>query len=170
MKEENQDGMSLVEKPTTRNPGRTPEDEYEERVELTYRLLSDGLRKGEIKQALKAQYGVTARTAESYLSRAKDMQLLELREDRESHRSAALAFYKRVLSDPSTRVADRLTAQKRIDHLLGLEVPFRVALAVGSFPEQRDDDLETVIGGATVDELRVLRGLYERRTVASAAS
>ena len=35
------------------NPGRTQEDQLDERIELTYRLLSDGMRKSDIKRALR---------------------------------------------------------------------------------------------------------------------
>lgn len=143
------------------NPGRTPDDELEERVELTYRLLADGLRKSEIKLALKEQYQISARTAENYLARARERQLLELREERESHRASALAFYKRVVSDPNAKISDKLQAQKRIDQLLGLEVPFRVALATVEVRPGDDEPFEALLENATPEQLQVLRGLYE---------
>lgn len=145
------------------NPGRTEEDELEDRVELTYRLLSDGMRKSEIKQALKATYGVCARTAENYLSRARIIQLEELREERDIHRGSALAFYKRILSDSSAKISDKLTAQKRIDDLLGLAVPFRVAMQIREQTQVDDStEFEAALETATLAELKRMREVYER--------
>ncbi|AMV35716.1 hypothetical protein VN12_26725 [Pirellula sp. SH-Sr6A] len=150
---------------TPQNPGRTPDDEYEDRVELTYRMLVEGMRKSEIKAALKAQYQISARTAENYLARARLLQLEDLREERDVHRASSLAFYKSVLSDPQVGVGAKINAQKRIDQLLGLDVPFRVAIASANVGrDQGVDDIDSMLSVATVDELKVMRGLYERRS------
>jgi len=109
------------------NPGQTPSDELESRVEVTETLLARGMRKSDIKRYLRTEYGVTARTCENYLSRAKDRIMLKLREDRESHRSMSLALYRSVLSDANASLADRLRAQRDIDRLLGLNAPLKVA-------------------------------------------
>ncbi|XZE35331.1 hypothetical protein SH501x_000821 [Pirellulaceae bacterium SH501] len=146
------------------NPGRTPDDEYEDRVELTYRMLVEGMRKSEIKAALKAQYKISARTAENYLARARLLQLEDLREERDVHRASSLAFYKSVLSDPQASVIAKINAQRRIDQLLGLEVPFRVAIATANVGNQKPDDIDSMLAVATVEELKVMRGLYERRS------
>jgi hypothetical protein len=110
-----------------KNPGRTPEDEFDERVRMTVQLLSAGLYTSEIKKAIKDKYQVDARTVENYLSRARDILLLELREDRDVHKSQSLAFYRSILRNPEAKLHEKIAAQKRIDHILGLHSPSRVA-------------------------------------------
>jgi hypothetical protein len=129
------DGNELIETPATQvagNPGQTSEAELEERVDLTYRLLSEGMRKSAIKNALKAQFGVCSRTCENYLARARQRQLADLRETRDEHRAQSLAFYRAIVADSGATLRDRLLAQKRIDDLLGLDTPLRLAIAMGT--------------------------------------
>lgn len=146
-----------------KNPGPTSEEELEQRIELTYRLLSDGLRKSDIKQALKDSYGVCARTAEAYLSRARELQLIELREERDIHRAGALALYRRMLADPTATIKDKLLAQQQIDKLLGLAVPMRVAMQIRETDEApRRDDFELALEHATIEQLSSMRLMYER--------
>ncbi len=145
------------------NPGRTQEDQLEERIELTYRLLSDGMRKSDIKRALRDTYGVCARTAENYLARARELQLLDLREERDVHRGASLAFYRRILTDPTAKISDKLHAQKRIDDLLGLAVPFRIAMQIREQTQlPTESSFDEALELATDEELDVLRRVYER--------
>lgn len=155
--EENSEGESGA-----KNPGRTEEDELHERIELTYRLLSDRMRKSDIKAALKAEYGVCARTAENYLSRAREIQLQEYREEREVHAGGALAFYSRIAGDQTNTVAQRINAQREIDKLLGLAVPARLSVTMSGGSSTKPDELEMLLKKATPEELAVLRGLYER--------
>ena len=110
-----------------KNPGRTPVDELEERVRLTRDLLSKGLYKGQIKKVLKEKYGVDHTTVETYLLRAREILLAELNQARDVHKSDALAFYKSILTDPKATVGNKINAQKRIDFILGLHAPTRVA-------------------------------------------
>jgi len=145
------------------NPGRTQEDQLEERIELTYRLLSDGMRKSDIKRALRDAYGVCARTAENYLARARELQLLDLREERDVHRGASLAFYRRILTDPTAKISDKLHAQKRIDDLLGLAVPFRIAMQIREQTQMpTESSFDEALELATDEELEVMRRVYER--------
>jgi len=164
LQEDNQKSL-LYDAPSTdsKNPGRTQEDQLEERIELTYRLLSDGMRKSDIKRALRDAYGVCARTAENYLARARELQLLDLREERDVHRGASLAFYRRILTDPTAKITDKILAQKRIDDLLGLAVPFRVAMQIREQTDtQSDSSFDTALDLASDEELEVMRKIYER--------
>lgn len=116
------------EKDSVKNPGRTPEEELEVRVDYTLKLLTEGRRKSEIKKIFRQRYNVTARTVENYLSRARQILLTELKAEREEHTGRSLSVYRSILSDPKAKIKDRLAAQRRIDRLLGLEAPTRVAL------------------------------------------
>lgn len=96
--------------------------ELEERIEFTAKLLAARYFKGDIKRALVARYSVDARTCERYLSRARELLIEWSGKSKDEHRNDALAFYESIIrSDASP--ADRMTAQGRIDKLLGLEAP-----------------------------------------------
>lgn len=110
-----------------KNPGRTPEDEVDRRIEITETLIARGMRKSDVKKYLKKEFGVTARTCENYLAEARDRILLKLRSDRDEHRAMALAFYQSIRADASAGFSDRLKAQQQIDHLLGLHSPWKVS-------------------------------------------
>lgn len=121
-------GGGLVEGVPAGNPGRTPEAELEARVAVTVELLSQGVRKSQIKRILVNRYQVSARTCENYLSRAREELLTDLREERDEHRGTALATYRALLRNPNAKVKDKILAQQRIDKLLGLEAPVRLAM------------------------------------------
>jgi hypothetical protein len=104
---------------TYRKPTRK---EKEERIDLTLRLLSRGVYKGEVKVVLHARYGVGARTAERYLSRAREILRGRTGRSLDEHRLDAFAFYESIIQDPEATTRERLLAQARIDKLLGLEV------------------------------------------------
>jgi hypothetical protein len=136
-------------------PARRPTAaELDERLELTYRLLAAGARKSAVKRALRQRFGpLHHTTAERYLRRARERMLIELREDRESHRAAAYGFYRSVIADPRASIRDRLAAA-RIDKLLGLEIkfpasPLALLEALGLDP---DDVLALAASHAPKDE------------------
>jgi hypothetical protein len=121
---------ATARKPKTRrkSPGRTPDAELEERARLTASLLGQGRTKGDIKKALATKYNVDHHTAERYLGRAREILLAELRETRDYHKSSALEFYRSVLVNSEATIRDKIAAQKRIDFILGLHAPSRVAV------------------------------------------
>jgi hypothetical protein len=123
--------------PATRG-GRTPDKpervrsrkhtryEVERIVHFTSALVAGGLRKGDVKDALRAEYGLNYRSAENYLSRARKLLRDRLDIDTEDHRAGALAFYKSVLADPKAHIREKLWAQDSIVRLLALAGPVRV--------------------------------------------
>ena len=105
-----------------RKTGKKPtRKEYLARVKLCMDLLGRGYRKTDIKVVVKKQYGVSYRTVENYLSRARAMLLDELGTTREEQRSRSLDLYRSVLKDSTSSARERILAQQRIDKVLGLE-------------------------------------------------
>jgi hypothetical protein len=96
--------------------------EQEDRVAFTAFLLSRYAHKGEIKRLLKARFGVSARTCERLLARAREVLLKATGAPPEEHRLQSYSFYVSVLRDPAATLRERMLAQKRIDKLLGLEL------------------------------------------------
>ena len=104
-----------------RPPGTTTKV-MAERVELTAKLLARRLTKGDIKRVLKKQYDIGPSVAEIYIRRAKDLLVEWSDKTREEHRNESYLFYNSVIQG-DTAVEARITAQARIDKLLGLEAP-----------------------------------------------
>jgi hypothetical protein len=100
--------------------------EVERIVHFTAALVAGGLRKGDVKEALRGEYGIHYRQAEVYLSRARALLRDQLDIDAEEHRAGALAFYKSVVADQKARIREKLWALDSIVWLLGLAAPFRV--------------------------------------------
>lgn len=110
-----------------KNPGRTPEKEVEERVDYTVTLLKAKLYPGEIKKVLKGKYGVSARTCENYLSRARQILIEETDKTKEEHIADAYVTYNKVLRSKASSDKDKLLAQNSLNKLLGLNMPLTVA-------------------------------------------
>lgn len=157
-------GHGDLEEQGKKNPGQTSEEELEKRVELVLKMLISGYRKSLIKTVLKQRYGVTARTVENYLSRAKQILLLELKEERDDQCARSLAFYRSVLSDATAKTKDKINAQRRIDLLLGLQAPTRVALTdpEGNTPAAPTIQVGVDLSGLSTDELIQLRGIRQK--------
>ena len=102
--------------------GRISEDELDARVDATEQLLARGVKKSDIKRAIKAKYGVSARTVENYISRARTKLLARISLDQGEQRAASLAFYQSILASSAT-VNEKIKAQRAIDNLLGLNRP-----------------------------------------------
>lgn len=97
------------------------------RVDWVETLLREGpLFKHQLIKRIKKKYPVTTRTAETYISRARDRLNIRVREAKDFHRGNSLAFYEGMVADPKVPERIRLLAQERIDKLLGLDQPQRV--------------------------------------------
>jgi hypothetical protein len=100
-------------------------EEEKERIEFTASLLSSGNRKGEIKRQLKARYGVSARTCERYLSRARPLVRASLGVSLEEVRLQSYSFWSSIIRDSTAPLRFKMRARKRLDKLLGLTTYMR---------------------------------------------
>jgi hypothetical protein len=117
--------------------------EQEERVAFTVFLLSRHARKSEIKRLLKARFGVSARTCERLLARARGLLRESTGAPPQEHRLRSYAFYLSVIRDPAATLREKMLAQKRIDKLLGLELRGK-AVEPGEGTEGGPDPLAAV--------------------------
>lgn len=90
-------------------------------------LLNRRQPKHAIKAAINAKFfagnEVSARTIESYLSRARE-QIAELAgKSRDEHRTDALLFYESVIVGPDADLKERMAAQEGLRELLALDIP-----------------------------------------------
>ena len=73
--------------------------------------------------AMKEKYDISRRTAQRYLSRARDERILRTQKPAEEHRVDAYEFYLSVTRDKNATAGEKVRAQNSIDKLLGLRRP-----------------------------------------------
>ena len=103
-----------------------------ERVALARQLLNARWRKGRIKEAMNAKYGLAPRTCEKYLKLARDQLVSESGQSQLEHKADAYGFYISVIEDDKSTVREKLVAQERIDKLMGLECPTQYEMEVSN--------------------------------------
>jgi hypothetical protein len=103
------------------------QNEVEERVENAKVLINGRLHHSQIRKALMKTYDVSRAQADRYIRRAKEIIQIEAGQDPQHHRVDAYAFYRGVLTDKHASIRDKLKAQERLDKLLGLEMPVKIA-------------------------------------------
>ena len=99
--------------------------ERDHRTDAAITLISNGVLDGQAKQLLSDKFQCSARTAGTYLSRAR----ARLREHDgrpiDDVRSEALEWYRKIIRDASASVRDRIKARTRMDMILGIDAPTR---------------------------------------------
>lgn len=111
--------------PKKKGAKRPTKKEQEARQALVDGLFARGFYPGQIKRLFSEEFACDPRTAEAYITRARETlrEALGLPED--EHRMSALAIYQRIVQES---VDDRVViqAQKRIDRILGNEAAIRL--------------------------------------------
>ena len=106
---------------------RPTKQERRDRLEMARKLLSQRLSNGEAKRVMSRKYNMSTRSVERYLHRARSLLLLESGKTASTHRSEAYNFYASIVGDPKMAPRERIRTQERIDKLLALEGPIKVA-------------------------------------------
>jgi len=110
-------------------PGEVPTAaQKRERIDGVILRMRQGQTIGQIRQWLKGQYGVTTRTCDRYLSRARTEISEAIGRTEGDLRAESMAFYEGVRADPTATVWQKLKAQEQLDSLMGLAKPRKVAM------------------------------------------
>ncbi len=143
--------------------------ELEGRYEQTARLIGKGLKKCRIKQALMKEYGVSARTCETYISRARALIRKWSEQSKPDHLDDATAFYLDVIDsplgsrdNPGPSVRDKLEAREALNRLYDLYPAQKVKHQGDRENPVVVENTEQEWADATVDELLELRALRQR--------
>lgn len=143
------------------NGDRPTEEEYAQRVELVINMVAKAAKKHEMKAVLNMKYGVSARTAESYIAQAK----LEIKERASRHKDElfgeSMSFYEMVIRDPGASMSEKMAARAALDSLFGLNAP----VAVEHKPVALPPIFIGIINGRQPDNYSELRSLPETVTV-----
>ena len=114
-------------------PGNHPtREEMDSRLNEIVTRMGKGQTLGQINQWLKAEFGLSTRSCANYLSRARKRILEKTGRTEEDMRVEALAFYEGVRGTETNGMFYRMKAQERIDSLMGLEKPKKVAVTDAS--------------------------------------
>jgi hypothetical protein len=118
----------------------------QEQTGYAARLLARRAYKHEVIRLLRDHYGVSRRTCERILARARTLLIAFSGKSRDEHRDDALAWYVSVQRDPDASLETKMVSQARIDKLLGLEGPVRLAHGQDpDAPPQQVDLVERVV-------------------------
>lgn len=120
--------------------------ELAERVSFVAELLSHGERRGAIHRLCAEKWGVSWRTTDTYVVRAREAFRKAASASIEDMVAESKAFYDSVLSNPKATVRDKLFARQRLDELFGLDAPTRLKHEVsgpngGAIQTEADLDL-----------------------------
>lgn len=91
------------------------------------KLLGKGAYDGEVKTVVAARYGISRRTVERYLRRAREEMRAEIGRDKPDLQAESLEVYRSILMDEDAKPIEKIKARERMDKLLGLEAPVKVA-------------------------------------------
>lgn len=94
-------------------------------IRLIKKMLGMGKYASEIKKAVNQEYGLSTRSVERYITRARREMVKHTKVSLEDHVAEAYYFYRGILTDPESTQRERLRARERIDKLLGLDQPTR---------------------------------------------
>ena len=155
--------------------------EVERRVEMTIALLGRHAHRGQIHdyfRKLKTPDGsplaLNWRTTDVYIARARKRMIEESGKPKESHRLDSYHTYWSIIRDPKASNTDRLSAQSRIDRLLGLEEPQRreVTGAAGMplIPPSQGDVVFKGLDLGTLNEIAALLRPVEQPATTIAAA
>lgn len=142
----------MARKPKTTRAPKATQFQVEQRIEFCMRLMSNGHRKGDIKRQMRAKFKITSSSVEkTYIPRARERLLENLRRDRAEIKAESLDFYESIIADPKARHCDKLTARKRIDQLLGLNAPLNLELTGAGGGPIKTETIHTAMGRILTD-------------------
>jgi hypothetical protein len=98
----------------------------EEQASYAAGVLARGAYKHEVFNLLRHKYGVSTRTCESIVARARQALRERTGREREELRADSHAFYESVKRDPAASLHEKMYAQRCVDELLGLKAPQEV--------------------------------------------
>ena len=96
---------------------------HTDRIQEVAKMMGRGLYKSEIKTILSLKWGVCRATVLRYFVRATKLIGEHAQGTPEYHKGCSLQAYYDLLKHPKAKIRDKIKAQERIDHLLGLDQP-----------------------------------------------
>jgi hypothetical protein len=136
-------------KPTRKYEAKGDPAETRRRVRFVMMLLAQGKSRAYIHEFFRNNYQLTVRTAERYIARARKKMVDDVDLPKEELRAISVACYANILDDETATNKDKISARTRMDRLLGLEAPIKVAHT----DSLGNDPLREAARGMTDEEL-----------------
>ena len=108
---------------------KSTDEEIKRMVQQCVELIALRRTKHEIMAAMCRQYGVSARTAEEYTSRARLLMEERANRPKKDFVQEAIGLYENVIKDAQAPRRERLIAQMGLNELLGLNAPKRAEIS-----------------------------------------
>ena len=105
---------------------RPHRSEHQQIIAACRDMFALGARNGEVKSRVSEQFGISPRTVERYMRRARDAMVEETTRSRTELRAEAAEVYRIILRDETANHFAKMKAQERIDKLFGLESPQQI--------------------------------------------
>jgi hypothetical protein len=117
-----QAGKANSKKHAPGRPGRKTRnnDEIQRRVELAAILLGQRMLKHAVIAILKERFGISARTCETLLARARELLVARSGKSHEEHFNEAAAYWLSILQDPRYDIYVKMRAEENLERLYGL--------------------------------------------------
>lgn len=96
-------------------------DQRMQLIDVIKKLMSVGTYTYDIKIVISKKYGLSQRSVERYITRARKEMVDYFKKPVEQFRAESYCFYRSVLKDPRSTQGERLRARERLDKLLGLD-------------------------------------------------
>jgi hypothetical protein len=111
-------------KPIPQSEREQPTDEqFEQRVAFCFNLLSQGMKPWDVRAKFCAEFGLKKRSADRYLTRARNLVAAQLKIPLSDLRNESLALYRAMSLDGRRKPAQRLRARALLDDLMGIRAP-----------------------------------------------
>ena len=108
-------------------PYQPTEKEQEERVQFAKKVWLEGRYKTAMLHKIADEFGTSTRTAQKYLSLARDRLAEQTATSWQEKREEAYNRYLAIATDESMPPNARIKAQTRIDQIFGLDAPVKIA-------------------------------------------
>lgn len=111
---------------TTLSKMKISKEQQIQLVRLIKKLLGMGNYSSEIKQVVVQEYGLSTRSVERYITRARREMVQRTNVSFAEHRAEAYYCYRGILNNPNVTLREQLRARERIDKLFGLDSPAHI--------------------------------------------
>ena len=108
-------------------PYQPTEKEQEDRIQFACKVWLEGRYKTAMLHKIADEFGISTRTAQKYLSLARDRLAEQTATSWQEKREEAYNRYLAIATDESMPPNARIKAQTRIDQIFGLDAPVKIA-------------------------------------------
>lgn len=133
------------------NSQRPTDDEFNEKIMFVYDLVVQCKKVGEIKRRFRGKYDrrkktkSTDATIRGYIKRARAVMLLHADVTRDQEKASSIAYWRSIIADPKQAPAEKRYARVRLDKIMGIDAPLKIAPTKGDGTDLDFDQAMTML-------------------------